>query len=253
MPPPAPPNPDRTVLMPRRDVDVELRPGTRLQEYVVEGTVGAGGFSIVYRDQTGVVPPKDIDVILVAPKGSGTTVRRLFLEGKGINASYAVHQDATGRALEKNILHESTLVCSVKGCDLRLKSEQIAPVHCLISLDRWRLRVRDLSNSGGTKLNGQPIDESGFHLKFRTAPPAEGAPQQDKVDAFGPVTVPAGNFFVMGDNRDDSSDSRFWGFLPASYVKGRAMTIYFSYDPDARGPLSLLTSIRWGRLFKQVH
>ena len=48
-----------------------------------------------------MVPPKDVDVILVAPKGSGTTVRRLFLEGKGINASYAVHQDATGRAAER--------------------------------------------------------------------------------------------------------------------------------------------------------
>jgi len=59
------------------------------------------GFSIVYSDQTRVVPPKDIDVILVAPKGSGTTVRRLFLEGKGINASYAVHQDASGRALDR--------------------------------------------------------------------------------------------------------------------------------------------------------
>ncbi len=59
------------------------------------------GFSIVYSDQTGVVPPKDIDVILVAPKGSGTTVRRLFLAGKGINASYAVHQNATGRAVER--------------------------------------------------------------------------------------------------------------------------------------------------------
>ena len=59
------------------------------------------GFSIVYSDQTGVVPPKDIDVILVAPKGSGTTVRRHFLEGRGINASYAVHQDATGRAKER--------------------------------------------------------------------------------------------------------------------------------------------------------
>src|SRR5437899_1483192 len=59
------------------------------------------GFSIVYSDQTGVVPPKDIDVILVAPKGSGTTVRRHFLEGKGINASYAVHQDTTGRAVER--------------------------------------------------------------------------------------------------------------------------------------------------------
>ena len=59
------------------------------------------GFSIAYSDQTGVVPPRDIDVVLVAPKGSGTTVRRLFLEGKGINSSYAVHQDATGRALDR--------------------------------------------------------------------------------------------------------------------------------------------------------
>lgn len=59
------------------------------------------GFSIVYKDQTGVVPPKDIDVILVAPKGSGTTVRRLFLEGRGINASYAIFQDATGRARDR--------------------------------------------------------------------------------------------------------------------------------------------------------
>jgi ketol-acid reductoisomerase len=59
------------------------------------------GFSIVYKDQTGVIPPAGIDVILVAPKGSGTTVRRLFLEGKGINASFAVHQDATGRAAER--------------------------------------------------------------------------------------------------------------------------------------------------------
>ena len=59
------------------------------------------GFSIAYADQTGVVPPKDIDVILVAPKGSGTTVRRLFLEGRGINASFAIHQDATGRARDR--------------------------------------------------------------------------------------------------------------------------------------------------------
>jgi ketol-acid reductoisomerase len=59
------------------------------------------GFSIVYSDQTGVIPPKDVDVILVAPKGSGTTVRRYFLEGKGINGSYAIHQDATGRAAER--------------------------------------------------------------------------------------------------------------------------------------------------------
>src|SRR5512143_2802060 len=59
------------------------------------------GFSIVYRDQTGVIPPPDVDVILVAPKGSGTSVRRNFLTGAGINSSFAVEQDATGRAEER--------------------------------------------------------------------------------------------------------------------------------------------------------
>jgi ketol-acid reductoisomerase len=61
------------------------------------------GFSIVYGDQTGVVPQEDIDVIMVAPKGSGTSVRRNFLSGAGINSSFAVHQDATGRARERAI------------------------------------------------------------------------------------------------------------------------------------------------------
>jgi len=61
------------------------------------------GFSVVYADQTTVIPPKTVDVILVAPKGSGTSVRRNFLSGSGINASYAVHQDYTGRATERTI------------------------------------------------------------------------------------------------------------------------------------------------------
>ena len=61
------------------------------------------GFSITYRKQTGVIPPKNVDVILVAPKGSGTTVRRHFLEGRGINSSFAVDQDYTGRARERCI------------------------------------------------------------------------------------------------------------------------------------------------------
>ena len=61
------------------------------------------GFSIVYKDQTGVVPPENVDVILVAPKGSGTNVRRNFLDGSGINSSFAVHQDATGRARERTL------------------------------------------------------------------------------------------------------------------------------------------------------
>jgi ketol-acid reductoisomerase len=59
------------------------------------------GFSIVYKDQTEVIPPENVDVILVAPKGSGTSVRNNFLEGRGINSSFAIHQDYTGRARER--------------------------------------------------------------------------------------------------------------------------------------------------------
>ncbi|MCX7701937.1 MAG: ketol-acid reductoisomerase [Gemmataceae bacterium] len=75
----------------------------RLKPYLTPGKAlyFSHGFSIVFSDQTGVIPPADIDVILVAPKGSGTTVRRHFLEGRGINASFAIHQDATGRARDR--------------------------------------------------------------------------------------------------------------------------------------------------------
>ena len=61
------------------------------------------GFGATYSDRTGIVPPKDVDVIMIAPKGSGTSLRRLFLEGRGLNSSYAVLQDATGRAMERVI------------------------------------------------------------------------------------------------------------------------------------------------------
>lgn len=59
------------------------------------------GFGITYKERTGIIPPDDIDVILVAPKGSGTSLRRLFLAGKGLNSSYAIFQDATGNAYER--------------------------------------------------------------------------------------------------------------------------------------------------------
>ncbi|UZR94838.1 ketol-acid reductoisomerase [Chondrinema litorale] len=61
------------------------------------------GFGITYKDRTGIIPPADVDVILVAPKGSGTSLRRMFLEGRGLNSSYAIFQDATGKAEEKVI------------------------------------------------------------------------------------------------------------------------------------------------------
>ena len=61
------------------------------------------GFGITYQNQTNIIPPKNIDVILVAPKGSGTSLRRLFIEGNGLNSSFAIHQNYTGRAREKVI------------------------------------------------------------------------------------------------------------------------------------------------------
>ena len=59
------------------------------------------GFGINWSDRTGIVPPADIDVIMVAPKGSGTSLRTMFLEGRGLNSSYAIYQDVTGKALDR--------------------------------------------------------------------------------------------------------------------------------------------------------
>nr|WP_321450175.1 ketol-acid reductoisomerase [uncultured Carboxylicivirga sp.] len=61
------------------------------------------GFGITYKERTGIVPPADVDVILVAPKGSGTSLRRMFLEGRGLNSSFAIFQDATGKAWDRVI------------------------------------------------------------------------------------------------------------------------------------------------------
>lgn len=61
------------------------------------------GFGITYKERTGIVPPKDVDVIMVAPKGSGTSLRRMFLQGRGLNSSYAIFQDATGKAWDRVI------------------------------------------------------------------------------------------------------------------------------------------------------
>ena len=67
-------------------VESKLKPGDALYF--------SHGFGVTYKDQTSIVPPEDVDVILVAPKGSGTSLRRLFVAGKGLNSSFAIHQDA---------------------------------------------------------------------------------------------------------------------------------------------------------------
>lgn len=76
-----------------------------LKPYLTKGKAlyFSHGFGITYKERTGIVPPEDVDVILVAPKGSGTSLRRMFVEGRGLNSSFAIFQDATGRAKERVI------------------------------------------------------------------------------------------------------------------------------------------------------
>ncbi len=67
-------------------------------------------------------------------------------------------------------------------------------------------------------------------------------------DTWGPLRVPMSKYFVLGDNRDNSEDSRYWGFVDGSAVKGRPLVVYFSYERGTRDPLPWLTDIRWSRL-----
>jgi signal peptidase I len=121
-------------------------------------------------------------------------------------------------------------------------------------------------------VNGQPLEEP---YVFFLEPPAMSQPgDADFTDfdvrrQYGPVTVPANHYFVMGDNRDNSQDSRYWGFLPREYIKGKALMVYWSYEASREdyqqtglgGQLEGLfstvthffTRTRWGRLLHQIH
>lgn len=97
-------------------------------------------------------------------------------------------------------------------------------------------------------INGTALDEPYAHYMFPPAP-GDGHSTDVRVN-YGPVTVPEGHYFAMGDNRDNSEDSRFWGVLPAEYVKGRALVIYWSFEPAAgSNPITgFFSGTRWGRL-----
>jgi len=99
-------------------------------------------------------------------------------------------------------------------------------------------------------INGQLLDEP--YVRYLEPPSAEGIVRAgDLREEYGPVTVPEGQFFMMGDNRDNSEDSRYWGFLPAAYVKGEALVIYFSIG-DTVQAADAVGGVRWGRLGRLV-
>ena len=103
-------------------------------------------------------------------------------------------------------------------------------------------------------VNGTAIVQPFAHFLLPHDPNAsldDGDPREH----YGPVTVPAGHYFAMGDNRDNSQDSRYWGFLPGHYVKGRALMIYWSFDddPSTSGVMKLVGGTRWSRLLHQIH
>ena len=119
-------------------------------------------------------------------------------------------------------------------------------------------------------VNGTPLDEPYVH--FLEAPGSGGSLSEvtsfDVRENYGPVTVPADHYFAMGDNRDNSADSRYWGFLPRDYVKGRALVIYWSYeagreDYEETGAADTVkglgsvfahffTRTRWDRMLHQI-
>jgi signal peptidase I len=99
-------------------------------------------------------------------------------------------------------------------------------------------------------INGQPLKEDYVH--FLVPIGAGGLEAMDKRDDYGPVTVPEGYYFAMGDNRDNSQDSRWWGFLSRDYIKGKALMVYWSYEPENGSVTSFLTGTRWNRLLHQI-
>ena len=119
-------------------------------------------------------------------------------------------------------------------------------------------------------INGTALDEPYVH--FLTAPSGPSELHEvtsfDVRERYGPVTVPAGHYFVMGDNRDNSQDSRYWGFLPRENIKGKSLVIYWSYQAEredyqdesagatVKGLVSVFahffTRTRWDRMFHQT-
>ena len=120
-------------------------------------------------------------------------------------------------------------------------------------------------------INGKPIDEPYVHFLEEPRRNAElsEVTSSDVRENYGPVKVPPNQYFMMGDNRDNSADSRYWGFMPRDYVKGKALLIYWAYESEredyedesasatVKGLASVFmhffTKTRWDRLGRMIH
>jgi signal peptidase I len=100
-------------------------------------------------------------------------------------------------------------------------------------------------------IDDKPLDEPYVH--YLMPPGEDGGADIDVRVQYGPVTVPAGHYFMMGDNRDNSQDSRYWGFLPREYVKGKALFVYFSFGEGGDDTAANVLNVRWNRLLHQIH
>ena len=96
-------------------------------------------------------------------------------------------------------------------------------------------------------INGKPLDEPYAHFLY--PPGSTDLSERDVRRNFGPFTVPPGNYFMMGDNRDNSEDSRYWGPLPKELVKGKALFLYMSFG-EGEGSFA---HVRWARILRQIH
>jgi signal peptidase I len=113
----------------------------------------------------------------------------------------------------------------------------------VIGLPGERLEMRDKR----IYINGEVIDEPYVHFLFPVEDRGPGDADFTSEDVqrnYGPVEVPADHYFMMGDNRDNSQDSRYWGPMPRDYVKGKALFVYFSFGDSG---------VRWSRLLHQIH
>lgn len=142
---------------------------------------------------------------------------------------------------------------------------EVLYVKRLIGLPGETLEVRDKK----VFINGRPLDEPYAHHSdptiYRRRPMPHGFSGDFQRDNYGPVTIPEEHFFMMGDNRDNSADSRYWGFLPHHYVVGRPLFVFWSYEDEptahtrtdylrlyAERLIHFFDKTRWNRTFRVI-